>query len=101
MGNTLGVIAMFKNEAHILDEWIKHYLNEGVCQFILINNGSTDNFMKVIQPHIKFINLYHENGRPNSNKENFQINCYNKYYNQTLKNPNFIPCEWYIICDLD
>lgn len=101
MGNSLGVIAIFKNESHILDEWINHYLKEGVCQFILINNGSTDNFMKVINPYMKYIYLYNDNGRPENSKENFQIRLYNKYFNETCKIPSFKKCKWYIVCDLD
>ena len=95
MGNSLGVIAMFKNESHILDEWIKHYKKEGVCQFILINNGSTDNFMKVLKPHMKNIYLYNDNIKCD------QSGLYNKYYNETCKKPSFKKCEWYIVCDLD
>lgn len=100
MGNTLGIIAIFKNESHILDEWINHYKKEGVCQFILINNGSTDNFMKVIKPHMKNIILYNDNNRPDDT-ENFQIKLYNKYFKETCKNPTFVKCKWYIVCDLD
>ena len=101
MSNSLGVIAVFKNESHILDEWINHYKKEGVSQFILINNGSTDNFMNVLKPHMKNIILYHNNGRQILDKENFQIALYNKYYNQACNLPGFKKCAWYIICDLD
>ena len=34
----LSVGAMFKNESHILKEWLDHYLREGVDMFLLINN---------------------------------------------------------------
>ena len=50
----LGLMAMFKNEGHILYEFINHYMLEGVDQFILIDDNSTDN--------------YYENNNKNSNK---------------------------------
>lgn len=100
MRNSLGVIAIFKNEAHILNEWINHYIKEGVCQFILINNHSTDNFMEILKPHMNKIILYHDDNRPDG-IENFQIKIYNKYLNETCKSSSFKKCNWYIICDLD
>ena len=36
----LGLMAMFKNEGHILYEFINHYMLEGVDQFILIDDNS-------------------------------------------------------------
>ena len=32
------IVAIFKNESHILEEWIQHYIKEGVQHFYLINN---------------------------------------------------------------
>ncbi len=40
--STLGVLAIFQNEAHAMREWVAHYRAEGVSQFVLIDNGSTD-----------------------------------------------------------
>ncbi len=40
--NGLCVVAIFKNEGHILREWLDHYRAEGVSRFLLINNGSDD-----------------------------------------------------------
>ena len=48
----LSVGAMFKNESHSIDEWIRHYLHHGVDHFYLINDSSTDNSKEVIQPYI-------------------------------------------------
>jgi glycosyltransferase involved in cell wall biosynthesis len=38
----LGVLAIMKNEAMNIDEWIAHYLWQGAGQIYLIDNGSTD-----------------------------------------------------------
>ena len=40
--------AVFKNEAHALDEWIQHYLMRGVDHIYLINDFSTDAFKPII-----------------------------------------------------
>ena len=40
----LSIIAMFKNESYIIEQWIQHYLLEGVNHFYLIDNGSTDDY---------------------------------------------------------
>ena len=46
---TLSVLAMFKNESMIIQEWIKHYIEEGVEHFYLIDNGSTDDYYEKIK----------------------------------------------------
>ena len=33
----LSVLAIFKNEGHIINEWLNHYLLEGVDHFYLID----------------------------------------------------------------
>ena len=40
---TLGVLAIFRDEAQIMHEWLLHYTAEGVCQFVLLDQESTDN----------------------------------------------------------
>ena len=91
----LTVGAMFKNEAHCLLEWIEHYLFHGADHFWLINDGSTDNFMEILQPYIdkNIVTLFESNepyylGR--------QRNLYNRYFL-----PNFQETEWLLIVDLD
>ena len=39
---TLGILAAFKDEADVLDEWLRHYEGQGVERFYLIDNGSRD-----------------------------------------------------------
>jgi hypothetical protein len=88
----LCLIAIFKNESHILREWINHYLNQGVQKFFLIDNGSTDNYYSIIEPFIikKIIFLVRDD-KPHS-----QIELYNKYFLNICKR-----YKWAIICDLD
>ena len=47
----LSVIAIFKNESHCIEEWVNHYLNEGVDHFYMIDNGSTDDYRDKIEKY--------------------------------------------------
>ena len=51
-GGLFGLLSIFKNEAHIMAEWVDHYVAEGVDKFYLIDNGSTDDYMPILTPHI-------------------------------------------------
>ncbi len=46
------VASMFKNEAPLLAEWVRHYLAEGAAHFFLVDNGSTDSPAAVLAPYI-------------------------------------------------
>ena len=37
----LSVLAIFKNEKHIMKEWLLHHMKEGVEHFYLIDNGDS------------------------------------------------------------
>ena len=85
----LCLVAIFKNESHILDEWLNHYINEGVEHFFLIDNGSDDNYKEII-------NKYENITLVIDNKKYSQIEHYNNYYLDKCKK-----YEWIILCDLD
>lgn len=88
----LVVLAIFKNESHILDEWITHYRTLGVSHFHLINNGSTDNFNDAIKMHNSYITLYNLN----------EAHSQRKYYTQIMNEIRKIKSnEWCLIVDLD
>lgn len=48
----LSVLAIFKNETLNLKLWLDHYIWQGVDHFFLIDNGSTDDFMPILQEYI-------------------------------------------------
>ena len=48
----LAVVAIFKDEAHYLREWLDYHLVAGVDHFYLYNNDSTDNFTEVLAPYV-------------------------------------------------
>ena len=35
-----------------MKEWLEHYINEGVEHFYLIDNGSDDEYMKILEKAI-------------------------------------------------
>lgn len=49
----LVIVSQFKNESLIIREWIDHHLEVGVDHLYLIDNGSTDNYMDILDPYIQ------------------------------------------------
>ena len=49
--HSISVLAMLKNESSIINDWIKHYLAEGVDHFYLIDNGTTDDTYKILSKY--------------------------------------------------
>ena len=46
---TVGVLALFRDEAMYLTEWLTHYAAEGVTQFVLLENQlSVDNSVELV-----------------------------------------------------
>jgi hypothetical protein len=48
----LSVLAIFKNETLNLRTWLDHYLWQGVEHFYLVDNGSSDEPLVLLQPYI-------------------------------------------------
>ncbi len=92
MTTTLCLVAIFKNESHILEEWIEHYLSQGVDKIFLIDNGSTDSYYSILQPHISTgkVDLVKDT------KRHAQVELYNKHFLHKCK-----AYDWVIVCDLD
>ena len=92
----LTIGAMFKNESHILKEWIEHYLYHGFEHIYLINDNSTDDYLSILEPYINdnIITLYQNDVI--YNKLGRQEIIYNKYLLEESKKS-----EWFFIADLD
>ena len=86
------LIAIFKNESHILKEWIDHYISQGVDRFLMIDNDSDDNYIDILQPYIdkSFVDLVIDR------RKHIQIPSINEHFLQKCKQ-----YDWAIICDLD
>ena len=85
----LVVVAIFKNESHIIKEWLEHYIKQGVEHFYMIDNGSTDNWKsETIGYPVTIIS---------DNKKYSQGHLYDKYFLKKVKNDS----EWVMVLDLD
>lgn len=87
----LSVFVYFKNESSSILEWILHHKNWGVQHIYMFDNGSGDNYYKIIEPFIRegFITLWRD---PNIN----QTFSYNKYLSIVKKET-----IWLGILDMD
>lgn len=85
----LVVVAIFKNEAGAMKEWLQHYVNQGVEYFYMINNGSTDNW----EPETEGfpVTIYTDNEKAK------QVQHYNNYCLEKVKEN----AEWVMVVDLD
>ena len=81
---------MFKNESHIIKEWTEHYIKEGVDHFYLIDNGSTDSYLKEIENNFSNISIIHDSG------SGIQTRIYSDWLKSSL-----IRSKWVLIVDMD
>jgi len=91
----LSVGAIFKNESHGLEEWLKHYLHHGADHFYLINDKSTDNSVAILQPYIDKgqITLFEVD-------EPYYMGRQRNLYNQHIL-PRLKETQWLLMVDLD
>ena len=75
-----------------MKEWLDHYIKQGVTKFLLIDNGSSDNYLHIINPYIK-ANKVHLVVDSTKHK---QVELYNIHYLDKCKK-----YEWVLVCDLD
>ncbi len=86
----LSILAIFKNEGHIINEWIYHHILEGVEHFYLIDNGSNDNYI-IDDTYHNLIDFYIT--QPINGK---QIEYYNYFLDRVKKET-----KWLMVIDLD
>ena len=87
--NLLCIVSIFKNESHIMKEWIDHYIKEGVNHFFLIDNGSNDNYNTILDKYDN-ITLAIDSTKAK------QVDHYNNYFLEKCKN-----YKWVLVCDFD
>jgi hypothetical protein len=92
------ILTCFRNEEHILQEWIEHYKKRGIEHIYMINDFSKDNYLKIIQPYINsnYVTLFNSN--ITTNQTGKQIKLYNKYFYNIVKKQKH---KWFFILDLD
>ena len=90
---SLCIITKFKNERHIMYEWIHHYLLEGADCIMMIDDHSNDNYLELndwLRPLIKkgIVRIL-------KSVSDSQIGDYNNYLPKTKS------FYWVIYCDMD
>ena len=90
----LSVLAIFKNETDNLKIWINHYLWQGVEHFYLIDNGSNDNPLQILQEYInKGIVSYFYKEEKHKQSEHYRW----VFDTEHLKTKTY----WLAVCDMD
>ncbi len=91
----LSLLCVFKNEGHILKEWITHYLDRGFDHIYLINDNSTDGFLSVLSGFSPSkYTLYNNNVQ--FEKCGRQVKIYEKYSQDAISQS-----VWLAVLDLD
>ena len=85
----LVVVAIFKNESVAMNEWLYHYVQQGVDHFYMIDNGSTDNWEEYVQGYP--VTIYSDSSKHK------QTSHYNDYFLDVVK----INSKWVMVIDLD
>lgn len=90
----LSLLSLFKNESHILAEWIDSHAAEGVDRIFLVNNNSDDDFQTAIASarNANLVTLLHDE------RVHAQATILNEVFRSHILPAD---CEWLIICDLD
>ena len=84
----LCIVAIFKNEAVAMREWLDHYNKEGVDHFFLINNGSTDDWRKELEGFAVTVT--------SREKKHAQIEHYDSFLSDVKAG-----YDWVLVVDLD
>jgi hypothetical protein len=85
----LVIVAIFKNEAIAMREWLEHYIRQGVEHFYMIDNGSTDDWKSQVEGFPVTIQ--------SDNEKYKQHDHYNNYFLEEVKRIS----EWVMVVDLD
>ena len=93
----LSVVAMFKNEAVVIKEWLDHHIGHGIDHFYLVNDNSDDKVEQILQPYVDkgVVTMY----PPPPVMKHFRVlNEYNRILQAIMsKNESF----WVVFLDLD
>lgn len=96
----IALVAIFRDEAMFLKEWIEFYRLIGVKHFYLFNHLSKDNFQEILQPYIDAgiveLENIHENKTTWSDWNDLQC----KVYADTCKKVKN-DVEWLLVVDTD
>lgn len=96
----LTLVAIFRDEAPYLKEWIEFYRLQGVEHLYLYNHLSKDSYKEVLAPYVKegIVELHEVTHEPQTLKEwhNLQISVYDETAKRVAQD-----AEWLIVVDTD
>lgn len=97
----LAIVAIFRDEAPYLKEWIEYYRLQGVSKFYLYNNLSKDNYKKILAPYLKdkIVKLYQWN------EESHDVSYWNYVqttaYTHGMAKARVDKVHWLAVIDVD
>lgn len=99
----LSVCLCIKNEAKYMEEFVNHYINQGVDHFYIINNNSTDNIEEVVAQtvHKDKITLINDNRNMNILTSNSSAAGHKQLLDENLYDLIKRETKWAIIIDAD
>ena len=89
-GYFLSTLSIVKNESMVIEEFIRHYKEQGVDHMHIINNGSSDNTSGLVLSFGDFVTLY---DLPEKHK---QVEHYNNVYSKIQHTT-----KWLAVVDVD
>ncbi len=90
----VAVLTIFKNESHLIEEWLQHYIDQGVDRIFLIDNGSTDDTAEMIA-------RFPSGGRAEVISLPEQHRQQQHYWTAFQHFRIAERCEWLVIADID
>ena len=91
-GGGLAIVAIVKNEAKYIQEWISFYLLQGADKIIIYDNGSTDETAEIVKQFSK-VDYYYFPGVTR------QLDAYNvaiRQYRQQYRYMAFLDCDEFL-----
>lgn len=101
----IAIVAIIKDEADYLNEWIEYHKIIGVSKFIIYDHDSSDSTLSILQPYItNGTVLYHKISTPGSRIHHPQIEAYTDAvynYRNLFKWMAFIDVDEFIVLEKD
>ena len=96
----LSILAIFRNEEHVLDEFIQHHIKQGVDHFYLIDNDSDDSSREILKKYDSIVTIRDEKifGNRDPDEEVKVIRAQYRGYNKFIPHIN---TKWLLPIDLD
>lgn len=97
----LAIVCMFRDSGFYLKEWIAFHRLVGVQHFYLCNNGSTDEYLHILQPYIDagIVELSHD-PREAKSVDDFERTIHRPFFSSTIRKVRGI-VHWLACIDSD